>query len=83
MKWSKEQIKAHEENAEKFRKAYVKGENKTMSIEDIVNDRRRCVALINTVLPLRLGMEVQNIKNNYLDYIIMKFLILLLIVIDI
>ena len=46
MKWSKEQREGHEQNAEKFRAAYVKGKNKTASLEAIAGCRRRCVTLI-------------------------------------
>ncbi len=46
MEWSREQREGHEQNAEKFREAYIKGENKTASLEAITSCRRRCVTLI-------------------------------------
>jgi len=63
MAWSKEQVQAHEENARRFREAYVKGENRISSVEDIVNDGRRCVSLINPNLPSSIGMEMDNIEK--------------------
>lgn len=46
MGWSKEQTEAHEASFDKFRAAYIAGENKTASLEDITNCRKRCVTLI-------------------------------------
>jgi len=49
MIWSPEQAKAHKESAEKFREAYVKGENKITRVEDIKSNRNRCFTLIERI----------------------------------
>ena len=47
MKWSKEQIEKHQNNFDMFKEKYIKGENGRSSIENIWEDKRRCITLIH------------------------------------
>ena len=67
MQWSKEQTKAHADSAEKFRVAYVAGENKNASLEDIKNCRRRCVSLIE---PVRVGPRAYQLPLSLINELI-------------
>ncbi|MAH03301.1 hypothetical protein CMI39_00765 [Candidatus Pacearchaeota archaeon] len=49
MKWSREQTKAHEDASLKFRQNYVEGKNRVISLEDIKNEKRKCVTLIDRI----------------------------------
>lgn len=60
MGWSREQTEAHEASFDKFRAAYIAGENKTASLEDIANCRKRCVTLIRLMsLDPRINSELE------------------------
>ena len=68
MKWSIEQTKSHQEGAEKFREAYVRGENKITSIEDVINCQKRCLTLINPNIPLSVGITIIDIRDQSSEF---------------